>query len=62
MTADKPYLSGHFTPIAEEVTATDLTVEGTLPAELTGRLLRNSHNPKPGVTPTHYGHRPSPAP
>ncbi|KOV69042.1 carotenoid oxygenase family protein, partial [Streptomyces sp. MMG1121] len=54
MTTDKPYLTGHFTPVAEEVTATELTVEGTLPPELTGRLLRNGHNPKPGITPTHW--------
>ncbi|WP_033353164.1 carotenoid oxygenase family protein [Kitasatospora aureofaciens] len=53
MTA-KPYLTGHYTPVADELTATDLTVEGTLPPELTGRLIRNSHNPKPGVTPAHW--------
>ncbi|MER6303710.1 carotenoid oxygenase family protein [Kitasatospora sp. NPDC001539] len=50
----KPYLTGHYEPVADELTATDLTVEGTLPPELTGRLVRNSHNPKPGVTPTHW--------
>ncbi|MFJ9773931.1 carotenoid oxygenase family protein [Kitasatospora sp. NPDC101157] len=50
----KPYLTGHYTPVADELTATDLTVEGTLPPELTGRLVRNSHNPKPGVTPAHW--------
>ncbi|MBB2748307.1 UNVERIFIED_ORG: carotenoid cleavage dioxygenase [Microbispora rosea subsp. rosea] len=49
-----PYLTGHFTPHVDEVTARDLVVEGTLPAELTGRLVRNSHNPLPGVTPTHW--------
>ncbi|MGW4170744.1 carotenoid oxygenase family protein [Streptomyces chartreusis] len=54
MTANKPYLTGHFTPVADEVTATELAVEGSLPPELTGRLLRNGHNPKPGVTPTHW--------
>ncbi|MFD5419098.1 carotenoid oxygenase family protein [Streptomyces sp. NPDC127069] len=53
MTA-KPYLTGHYEPVADELTATDLTVDGTLPPELTGRLIRNSHNPKPGVTPTHW--------
>ncbi|MGW6612159.1 carotenoid oxygenase family protein, partial [Streptomyces erythrochromogenes] len=53
-TAKPPYLTGHFTPIAEEVTATNLTVEGTIPPELSGRFLRNSHNPKPGITPTHW--------
>ncbi|WP_405525831.1 carotenoid oxygenase family protein [Streptomyces avidinii] len=54
MPTSKPYLTGHFTPVAEEVTATGLIVEGTLPPELNGRLLRNGHNPKPGVTPTHW--------
>ena len=54
MTASKPYLTGHYTPVADEITATGLTVEGTLPPELTGRLIRNSHNPKPGITPTHW--------
>ncbi|KOG57551.1 dioxygenase [Streptomyces virginiae] len=54
MTTSKPYLTGHFTPVAEEVTATGLIVEGTLPPELNGRLVRNGHNPKPGVTPTHW--------
>ncbi|WP_405358666.1 carotenoid oxygenase family protein [Kitasatospora sp. NBC_00085] len=55
MTAVKPpYLTGHFTPVADEITATGLTVEGTLPPELTGRLIRNGHNPKPGITPTHW--------
>ncbi|MCX4803850.1 carotenoid oxygenase family protein [Streptomyces sp. NBC_01214] len=49
-----PYLTGHYTPVAEEVSVSGLTVEGTLPPELTGRLLRNGHNPKPGVTPTHW--------
>ncbi|OPC77706.1 dioxygenase [Embleya scabrispora] len=51
---NKPYLTGHYTPVTDEVTATSLVVEGTLPAELTGRLLRASHNPKPGVVPTHW--------
>ncbi|MCG6494263.1 carotenoid oxygenase family protein [Kitasatospora sp. A2-31] len=54
MNAPKPYLTGHYTPVADELTATGLTVEGTLPPELTGRLVRNSHNPKPGITPTHW--------
>ncbi|GAB7185099.1 carotenoid oxygenase family protein [Kitasatospora sp. Ki12] len=54
MTDQKPYLTGHYTPVVDEVTATGLTVEGALPPELSGRLVRNSHNPKPGVTPTHW--------
>ncbi|MFC9817635.1 carotenoid oxygenase family protein [Streptomyces virginiae] len=52
--APKPYLTGHYTPVTDEITATGLTVEGTVPPELTGRLIRNSHNPKPGITPTHW--------
>ncbi|GGR96855.1 MULTISPECIES: carotenoid oxygenase family protein [Streptomyces] len=50
----KPYLSGHYTPHVDEITAYDLVVEGQLPPELSGRLVRNGHNPKPGVTPTHW--------
>ncbi|MCB5169574.1 carotenoid oxygenase family protein [Streptomyces bambusae] len=53
-TAKPPYLTGHYTPVVDEVTATELTVEGTLPPELTGRLIRNGHNPKPGITPAHW--------
>ncbi|GAA3487615.1 carotenoid oxygenase family protein [Streptomyces cremeus] len=52
--ASKPYLTGHYAPVADEITATELTVEGNLPPELTGRLIRNSHNPKPGITPSHW--------
>ncbi|HEY0497747.1 MAG TPA: carotenoid oxygenase family protein [Kutzneria sp.] len=49
-----PYISDHYAPVAEERTAEDLVVRGTLPPELDGRYLRNGHNPKPGVTPTHW--------
>ncbi|MEV6171605.1 carotenoid oxygenase family protein [Streptomyces sp. NPDC051954] len=54
MTLAKPYLSGHFTPVTDEITARELTVRGTLPPELNGRYFRNGHNPKPGVTPSHW--------
>ncbi|MET9697348.1 carotenoid oxygenase family protein [Streptomyces sp. NPDC006529] len=50
----KPYLTGHYAPVADEITARGLTVHGTLPPELNGRYFRNGHNPKPGVTPTHW--------
>ena len=43
--ADNLYLSGVMAPVAEEVTAFDLPVTGTLPAELDGRYLRNGPNP-----------------
>ena len=35
------YLSGNFGPVADELTAFDLPVTGTIPAELEGRWLRN---------------------
>jgi carotenoid cleavage dioxygenase len=50
----KPYLTGHYAPTPDELTAVELTVHGTLPPDLTGRYFRNGHNPKPGVTPTHW--------
>jgi carotenoid cleavage dioxygenase len=36
-----PWLEGNFAPVASEVTAFDLPVEGALPVELEGRFLRN---------------------
>ncbi|MFG1928649.1 carotenoid oxygenase family protein [Cryptosporangium sp. NPDC048952] len=50
----KPYVSDHYTPVPDEITAFDLPVRGALPPELHGRYLRNGHNPKPGITPTHW--------
>ncbi len=46
-----PYLAGNFGPVSEEVTAFDLPVTGDLPAELSGRYLRNGPNPIAGVEP-----------
>tara|TARA_B110000438_G_scaffold174009_1_gene166288 strand:+ start:1377 stop:2732 length:1356 start_codon:yes stop_codon:yes gene_type:complete len=46
-----PYLSGAMAPVAEEVTAYDLPVTGTLPPELEGRWLRNGPNPHGSVDP-----------
>ena len=42
----KRFLHGSFAPVTEEVTAFDLPVTGRLPAELTGRYLRNGPNPR----------------
>ena len=42
---ENPYLEGNFAPIIEEVTATNLQVEGELPQELNGRYLGNGPNP-----------------
>lgn len=39
------YLEGNYAPVADEVTAVDLQVIGQLPAELSGRYLRNGPNP-----------------
>ncbi|SFL56973.1 carotenoid oxygenase family protein [Geodermatophilus ruber] len=40
-----PFLEGPYAPVTEEITAFDLPVTGRLPAELTGRYLRNGPNP-----------------
>jgi len=39
------FLRGSFAPVTEETTAFDLPVTGAIPAELTGRYLRNGPNP-----------------
>jgi carotenoid cleavage dioxygenase-like enzyme len=39
------FLQGPFAPVEEEITAFDLPVTGTLPAELNDRYLRNGPNP-----------------
>src|SRR6516162_7249248 len=41
------YLEGPFAPVAQEVTARDLQVTGTIPRELNGRFLRVGGNPNP---------------
>ena len=40
------WLDGNFAPVADEVDAFDLKVEGALPPELTGVYMRNGPNPK----------------
>jgi carotenoid cleavage dioxygenase len=52
--SDYRFLSGNFAPVAEEVTAFDLPVEGELPAELNGRYLRNGPNPFDDPDPGSY--------
>ena len=39
------FLHGPFAPVEEEITAFDLPVTGSVPAELSGRYLRNGPNP-----------------
>jgi len=45
------HLQGNFAPVAEEVTATDLPVQGALPPELCGLYVRNGPNPRSGRSP-----------
>lgn len=49
-----PYLTGVHRPMAQEVTLEDLTVTGTIPAELNGRYLRNGPNPALPPDPASY--------
>lgn len=49
-----PYLTGHYEPVADELTSHNLTVRGAIPPELSGRYFRNGHNPKPGDVPKHW--------
>jgi carotenoid cleavage dioxygenase-like enzyme len=49
-----PWTRGPKAPVAEEVTAFELEVSGTLPPELDGRLLRNGPNPIGAVDPATY--------
>ena len=48
------YLAGNFAPVRTEQVLTDLKVEGTLPAGLDGRYLRNGPNPVGPVDPAGY--------
>lgn len=48
------HVSGHLAPVPDEIDAVDLTVEGALPTELVGRLLRNGPNPLPGQPSRHW--------
>ena len=48
------YLEGNFGPVHEEITAVDLPVTGSIPAELDGRLIRNGPNPVTAPDPEKY--------
>lgn len=50
-TAARSYVEGPLAPVEEERTAYDLPVNGSLPAELVGRYVRNGPNPI-GADPT----------
>lgn len=49
-----PYLSGNFAPVEKEVEAFDLAVQGQIPPELSGRLLRIGPNPVAAPDPSTY--------
>lgn len=42
---DHPYMNGAWTPIHEEVNATDLEVIGEIPTDIDGVYIRNTENP-----------------
>ncbi|WP_329090834.1 carotenoid oxygenase family protein [Streptosporangium sp. NBC_01469] len=48
------YLQGDLAPVPDETDAHDLSVDGVLPTELTGRYFRNGPNPLPGQNPGHW--------
>lgn len=48
------HMTGHLAPVPDEIDATDLPVEGAIPAELTGRYFRNGPNPRPGEISPHW--------
>lgn len=48
------YLEGHFAPLREEFTLTDLEVTGRIPDYLDGRFLRNGPNPVGNLNPEHH--------
>jgi carotenoid cleavage dioxygenase-like enzyme len=43
------FRTGNYTPVYDELTAFDLPVEGSIPAELNGWYLRNGPNPRTGA-------------
>ena len=45
------WMADSFAPVAEETTATDLQVTGSIPPELNGRYFRNGANPKAHASP-----------
>lgn len=49
-----PYLEGVYAPVADELTATALTVTGTLPASLNGTYIRIGPNPVTSPNPRFY--------
>jgi carotenoid cleavage dioxygenase len=44
--SESPYLEGGYAPIEREITAADLSVEGSLPKDLAGVFVRTGSNPR----------------
>src|ERR1700716_3171187 len=44
-----PFLKGNYAPVADELTAFDLPVEGAIPTELNGWDPRHGPNPRPAT-------------
>jgi carotenoid cleavage dioxygenase len=53
--AVKFWQEGNFRPVSEEVTATELKVEGTIPPELSGLYVRNGTNSSSGISDHFFG-------
>jgi carotenoid cleavage oxygenase len=53
-TTGNPYLDQNFAPVHEEVTATELRIDGRIPDFVDGRYLRNGPNPVVDPDPTRY--------
>ena len=51
----KFWQQGNFRPVAEEVTVTELKVEGSIPPELSGLYVRNGTNSSSGVAEHFFG-------
>ena len=49
--AEAFWMQGPFAPVTEELTVSDLVVEGELPTSLEGTFLRNGPNPSRGPSP-----------
>jgi 8'-apo-carotenoid 13,14-cleaving dioxygenase len=52
--APHPFLTGIHTPMDQELTLTDLAVQGTIPRELDGRYIRIGPNPAKAPNPAVY--------
>ncbi|MGM4903344.1 carotenoid oxygenase family protein [Tardiphaga sp. 866_E4_N2_1] len=51
---ENPYLEGNYAPVEVETTSFDLPTKGSIPEELSGRLLRIGPNPITAVDPQKY--------